>query len=106
MRNALEIRQNRAMVIAYWSTAFIAASKTDEFLDMDKRNHVVTELKSLHGEASILQLSRLLPAESAQLMRRRKRLADIAKNSRRPRFTYKNTTNHALVLPTGYVVDF
>lgn len=80
------IRQNRAMVIAYWSTASgHAVSKTDLALDeWDKEITPSTELrKAFHGEVvDFATFREQYLAELAQHEQEGKRLADIAKNSR------------------------
>lgn len=80
------IRLNRAMVIAYWSTAsYRAVSKTDLALDeWDKEITPSTELrKAFHGEVvDYATFREQYLAELAQHEQEGKRLADIAKNSR------------------------
>lgn len=80
------IRQNRAMVIAYWSTASTAwYQKTDLALDeWDKEITPSTELrKAFHGEVvDFATFREQYLAELAQHEQEGKRLADIAKNSR------------------------
>lgn len=81
------IRQNRAMVIAYWSTASgrVVSKKTDLALDeWDKEITPSTELrKAFHGEVvDFATFREQYLAELAQHEQEGKRLADIAKNSR------------------------
>lgn len=77
------IRLNRAMVIAYWSTAsYRAVSKTDLALDeWDKEITPSTELrKAFHGEVvDFATFREQYLAELAQHEQEGKRLADIAK---------------------------
>lgn len=80
------IRLNRAMVIAYWSTASTTRyQKTDLALDeWDKEITPSTELrKAFHGEVvDFATFREQYLAELAQHEQEGKRLADIAKNSR------------------------
>lgn len=97
------IRLNRAMVIAYWSTASgHAVLKTDLALDeWDKEITPSTELrKAFHGEVvDFATFREQYLAELAQHEQEGKRLADIAKTAADPALLSKNTTqNHALVL--------
>lgn len=79
------IRLNRAMVIAYWSTASgRAVSKTDLALDeWDKEITPSTELrKAFHGEVvDFATFREQYLAELAQHEQEGKRLADIAKTA-------------------------
>lgn len=81
------IRLNRAMVIAYWSTAseVRGIKKTDLALDeWNKEITPSTELrKAFHGEVvDFATFREQYLAELAQHEQEGKRLADIAKNSR------------------------
>ncbi len=81
------IRLNRAMVIAYWSTASVprGIKKTDLALDeWDKEITPSTELrKAFHGEVvDFATFREQYLAELAQHEQEGKRLANIAKNSR------------------------
>lgn len=80
------IRQNRAMVIAYWSTASgrVVSKKTDLALDeWDKEITPSTELrKAFHGEVvDFATFREQYLAELAQHEQEGKRLADIAKKT-------------------------
>ncbi|STM44243.1 putative cytoplasmic protein [Escherichia coli] len=99
------IRLNRAMVIAYWSTASgrAVSKKTDLALDeWDKEITPSTELrKAFHGEVvDYATFREQYLAELAQHEQEGKRLADIAKKQPLTLlYSAKNTTqNHALVL--------
>lgn len=99
------IRLNRAMVIAYWSTAsgHAVLKKTDLALDeWDKEITPSTELrKAFHGEVvDFATFREQYLAELAQHEQEGKRLADIAKKQPLTLlYSAKNTTqNHALVL--------
>lgn len=98
------IRLNRAMVIAYWSTASTARyQKTDLALDeWDKEITPSTELrKAFHGEVvDFATFREQYLAELAQHEQEGKRLANIAKKQPLTLlYSAKNTTqNHALVL--------
>ncbi len=80
------IRQNRAMVIAYWSTASgrAVSKKPDLALDeWDKEITPSTELrKAFHGEVvDFATFREQYLAELAQHEQEGKRLADIAKKT-------------------------
>lgn len=106
------IRLNRAMVIAYWSTASgRAVSKTDLALDeWDKEITPSTELrKAFHGEVvDYATFREQYLAELAQHEQEGKRLADIAKTAADPALLSKTPRRTMRwCWPTGYVAcDF
>lgn len=106
------IRLNRAMVIAYWSTASgRAVSKTDLALDeWDKEITPSTELrKAFHGEVvDFATFREQYLAELAQHEQEGKRLADIAKTAADPALRSKTPRRTMRwCWPTGYVAcDF